>query len=58
MPRDLILPLSILMGLTVYSPIAKWYLVPILCSLPRARALAPLLLFHWFEELKQRVPVP
>ena len=46
MPRDLILPLSILMGLTVYSLIAKWYVMPILRSLPLARALVPLLLFH------------
>ena len=46
MPRDLILPLNVLMGLTVYSLIAKWYLMPILRSLPRARALVPLLLFH------------
>ena len=58
MPRALSLPLSILMGLAVYSLIVKWYLMPILRSLSRARALAPLLLFHWFEELKQRVPVP
>ena len=46
MPRDLILPLSILMSLTLYSLIAKWYVMPILRSLPLARALAPLLLFH------------
>ena len=46
MPRDLILPLSILMGLTLYSLIAKWYVMPVLRALPRARALVPLLLFH------------
>ena len=46
MPRDLILPLSMLMGLTVYSLIAKWYVMPVLRSLPRARALVPLLLLH------------
>ena len=46
MPRDLILPLSIVMGLTTYGLIAKWYVMPRLLSLPRARALVPILLFH------------
>ena len=49
MPIDLILLLSILMGLTAYSIIAKWYVMPILLSLPRARALVPLLLLHSFR---------
>ena len=49
MPRDLILPLSILMALTAYGLIAKWYVMPTLGSLPRARALVPLLLFHSFR---------
>ena len=49
MPRELILPLSIVMALTAYSLIAKWYVMPILRSLPRARALVPLLLFHSFR---------
>ena len=46
MPRDLILPLSIVLGLTTYGLIAKWYVMPSLLALPRARALVPLLLFH------------
>ena len=46
MPRDLILPLSIVMGLVTYSLIAKWYVMPVLAVLPRPRALVPLLLFH------------
>jgi hypothetical protein len=37
------------MGLTSYSLIAKWYVMPNLLSLPRARALVPLLLFHSFR---------
>ena len=46
MPRELILPLSILMGFIAYSLIAKWYVMPSLQTLPRAKALTPLLLFH------------
>ena len=46
MPRDLILPVSILMGLTIYGLIAKWYVMPMLDKLPRDRALIPVLLFH------------
>lgn len=49
MPIDLILPLSMLMGLTAYGLIAKWYLMPVLRVLPRARALVPLLLLHCFR---------
>lgn len=37
------------MGLTAYGLIAKWYLMPVLLSLPQARALVPLLLFHCFR---------
>ena len=49
MPIDLILPLSIVMGLTTYGLIAKWYVMPVLLALPRATALVPLLLFHCFR---------
>ncbi len=49
MPRDLILPLSMVMGLTAYSLIAKWYVMPWFLSQPRAKALAPILLFHSFR---------
>ena len=49
MPRDLILPLSILMGLTANGLIAKWYVMPTLRTLPRAQALVPVLLFHSFR---------
>ena len=37
------------MGLTAYGLIAKWYVMPSLLALPRARALEPLLLFHCFR---------
>ena len=49
MSTDLILLVSIVMGLTAYGLIAKWYLMPVLLSLPQARALVPLLLFHCFR---------
>ena len=49
MPRDLFLPLSIVMGLVAYGLIAKWYVMPTLRALPRERALLPLLLFHSFR---------
>ena len=48
MPR-LILFLSVVMALTAYSLIGKWYVMPILRSLPRPRALEPLLLLHSFR---------
>jgi len=49
MPIDLILPLSIVMGLIAYGLIAKWYVMPALLTLPRAKALVPLLLLHCFR---------
>ncbi len=49
MPIDLILLLSILMALTAFGLIAKWYVMPVLLSLPRSTALVPLLLFHSFR---------
>lgn len=49
MSIDLILPLSMVLGLTAYGLIAKWYVMPLLLALPRAQALIPLLLFHCFR---------
>ena len=49
MPSDLILPLSIVMAFTAYGLIGKWYVMPVLRPLPRAKALTPLLLFHSFR---------
>jgi len=37
------------MGLAAYALIAKWYVMPVLNGLPRARALVPLLLLHCFR---------
>ena len=37
------------MGLVGYGLIAQWYVMPTLRTLPRARALLPLLLFHSFR---------
>ena len=49
MPPDLILPLSMVMGLIGYGLIAKWYAMPTLVTLPRTTALLPLLLPHCFR---------
>jgi hypothetical protein len=49
MPTDLILPLSMVMGLVAYGLIAKWYAMPALRALPRGAALVPLLLPHCFR---------
>ena len=49
MPRELILPVSILMALVGFGLIAKWYVMPVLVSRPRATALEPILLFHSFR---------
>ena len=46
---DLILPLSIAMGLVCYGLIAKWYVMPRLRAMPLDEALIPLLLFHSFS---------
>ncbi len=49
MPMDLILLLSMVMGLAAYGLIAKWYVMPVLLAMPRAEALVPLLLLHCFR---------
>ena len=49
MSADLILVLSMVMGLAAYGLIAKWHAMPVLVALPRARALEPLLLVHCFR---------
>ena len=38
-----------LMGLAAYGLIAKWYIMPVLTALPRAKAMEPLLLIHCFR---------
>ncbi len=44
-----ILILSMLLGLIIYSLIAKWYVLPSLTSLPDKQAFTPLLLLHGFR---------
>ena len=43
---DLFLPTSIVMGVILFSLVARWYVMPALRALPRSAALTPLLLFH------------
>ena len=49
MPKDLILPLSMILGLVAYGLIAKWYVMPLLNTATKAQALVPLLLIHCFR---------
>lgn len=49
MEGDLIIVLSILLGLLADSLIAKWYVMPHVRSLSPAEALSPILLFHSFR---------
>ena len=42
----LYLPVSLVLGLLIFSLIAKWYIGPLLAPLPRRDALTPLLLLH------------
>lgn len=55
---EFILPLSIVMSLLSFGLIAKWYAMPLLNSLPRADALAPILLFHSFRHVGMAFLVP
>jgi hypothetical protein len=48
-PKDLISPLSIVLGLVGYGLIANWYVLPALLLRPRAKALVPLILPHCFR---------
>jgi hypothetical protein len=41
--------LSMAFSLTTFGLIARWYVVPALCGLPRDRALMPLVLPHCFR---------
>ena len=58
MKIELILPLSIAMGLVSYTLIAKWYLMPWLASLSRDEALTRLLLIHTFRYLGLAFLIP
>ena len=58
MPEDLFLPLSITIGFISYGLIANWYVMPALSSLPRAKALKPLLFLHTFRYIGLAFLVP
>ena len=49
MPAVFILPISMVLGFVAYGLVAKWYLMPRLMKLSRAKALEVLLLFHSFR---------
>ncbi len=53
-----ILPISIIMGLLVWSLIFRWYVHPALRRRPLARALEPLLLLHAFRYIGLMFLVP
>jgi len=47
----IIVPLSVFLGLLGFSLIARWYVIPILDSLPKDQVLLPLILLHVFRYL-------
>jgi hypothetical protein len=49
MPIDLVLPLSMIMCLTAFGVIAKWYVIPLLNKVNTTQALIPLLLLNTFR---------
>lgn len=49
MDINLILPLSIFLGVLSFSLIARWYVMPFLISRPLNEALVPLILPHCFR---------
>ena len=46
MPIDLIIPISMVMGLVVYGLAAKWYVMPALAGRDLKTAVTPFLLLH------------
>jgi hypothetical protein len=55
---DFILPISIVMSTISFTLIVRWYLMPAVRDLPRAAALAPLLLFHSFRYVGMAFLIP
>jgi hypothetical protein len=49
MPIELMLPVSIALGLVAYGLLGWWYVMPLLLGRPRAEALLPLLWIHCFR---------
>jgi hypothetical protein len=58
MDINLIIPLSIILGLVAFGLIARWYIIPVLQALPRAQALTPLLFLHSFRYIGMAFIVP
>ena len=56
--ENLILVVSLIMGVILYGLIAKWYIVPVLDKHPRDIALLPLILLHCFRYLGLSFLVP
>ena len=46
MNTEPILPLSVALGVLIFSLIGKWYVMPWVASMPRSAALIPFLLLH------------
>ncbi len=58
MDINLILPLSISLGVLSFSLIAKWYVMPLLISRPRNESLIPLIFPHCFRYIGMAFLVP
>jgi hypothetical protein len=58
MNRELIMPLSLVLGLVAFGLTAHWYVMPWLQSVSRKRALTPLLLLHSFRYIGLAFLIP
>jgi hypothetical protein len=58
MNRELIMPLSLVLGLVAFGLTAHWYVMPWLKSVSRTRALTPLLLLHSFRYIGLAFLIP
>jgi len=58
MPIELILPLSMAMGIIAWSLTLRWYIHPALRNLPFAQAMRPLLLLHGFRYIGLMFLIP
>ena len=58
MDNNFILPLSIVLSCLSFGLIGKWYVMPLLASMPRTRALTPLLLLHSFRHIGMTFLIP
>jgi hypothetical protein len=58
MELPLVLPLSMVLSLVSFSLIGRWYVMPLLVSIPRVEALTPLLLLHSFRHIGMAFLLP